>query len=273
MSSQSLHYALLRPAIIHMLRAAGFHSTRPSVLDTLTDLCVRYLMLLASRTAKFAYERTSLSYTSSGDGSVRTDFTSLPTDHLMSTSHLDHITPTISDVRLALASASSFASSLTSTEEAWREALRKPLVTLPAAAQEKERRRRDAEDTKDVREFIEWVTGSVNRDIRRIAGLYIDESSSGGVGAAGPSASGGLLNELSAIEKEDYLTVLKKKHSKTGEGARYAGTAVGKEGENRGVIRIEGGPIATIAEFNTRKRHSEEGHENGRSDARRMAAV
>ncbi|RAL66677.1 hypothetical protein DID88_006359 [Monilinia fructigena] len=33
---QALHHALLRPSILHILRAAGYHSTRPSVLDTAT---------------------------------------------------------------------------------------------------------------------------------------------------------------------------------------------------------------------------------------------
>ena len=44
---QSLHHALLRPCVLHILRAAGYHSTRPSVLDTLTDLAAKYMTLLA----------------------------------------------------------------------------------------------------------------------------------------------------------------------------------------------------------------------------------
>ncbi|EMC93283.1 hypothetical protein BAUCODRAFT_235095 [Baudoinia panamericana UAMH 10762] len=52
--SHDLHRALLRPSIIHILRAAGFHSTRPSVLDTLTNIAERYLLLLATTTARHA---------------------------------------------------------------------------------------------------------------------------------------------------------------------------------------------------------------------------
>ena len=51
---QALHHALLRPCILHILRAAGYHSTRPSVLDTLTDLAARYMFLLAQTTVKNA---------------------------------------------------------------------------------------------------------------------------------------------------------------------------------------------------------------------------
>lgn len=46
-----LHHSLLRPCILHILRAAGYHATRPSVLDSLTDLAARYLLLLAQTTA------------------------------------------------------------------------------------------------------------------------------------------------------------------------------------------------------------------------------
>ncbi|TAQ87392.1 hypothetical protein B7494_g4283 [Chlorociboria aeruginascens] len=50
----ALHHSLLRPCVLHILRAAGFHSTRPSVLDTLTDLAARYMYLLAQSTATHA---------------------------------------------------------------------------------------------------------------------------------------------------------------------------------------------------------------------------
>ena len=51
---QALHHSLLRPCILQILRAAGYHSTRPSVLDTLTDLAARYMFLLAQTTVKHA---------------------------------------------------------------------------------------------------------------------------------------------------------------------------------------------------------------------------
>ena len=72
MSSHALQNSLLRPPILHILRAAGFHAIRPAALDTLVDLTSRYLCLLASRTAVHAF-----------------------------TNHND-LTPTVVDVRMAL---------------------------------------------------------------------------------------------------------------------------------------------------------------------------
>ncbi|KAI9776570.1 MAG: hypothetical protein M1839_009474 [Geoglossum umbratile] len=51
MTPQNLNFTLLRPPILHILRAAGFQSTRPAVLDALTDLAARYMLLLAHTTA------------------------------------------------------------------------------------------------------------------------------------------------------------------------------------------------------------------------------
>lgn len=57
-SPNQLHPSLLRPPIIHILRAAGFTTTRPSVLDTLTDLASRYLTVLATHTVRHALQRS-----------------------------------------------------------------------------------------------------------------------------------------------------------------------------------------------------------------------
>jgi transcription initiation factor TFIID subunit 3 len=72
MTSNNIHLALLRPPVLQILRAAGFHATRPAALDTLVDLALRYICLLASQTAAHA-----------------------------SISH-NELKPTISDVRMAL---------------------------------------------------------------------------------------------------------------------------------------------------------------------------
>lgn len=53
-SPHSLHHSLLRPCVLHILRAAGYHSTRPSVLDALTDISGRYMLLLATAAAKYS---------------------------------------------------------------------------------------------------------------------------------------------------------------------------------------------------------------------------
>lgn len=55
MPSAPLHASLLRPAVLHILRAAGFHAARPAAADALVDLAARYLGLLAQRTADNAW--------------------------------------------------------------------------------------------------------------------------------------------------------------------------------------------------------------------------
>ncbi|KAG9243058.1 hypothetical protein BJ878DRAFT_463124 [Calycina marina] len=51
-----LNHSLLRPCILHVLRAAGYQATRPSVLDTLTDLAARYMFILAQSAAAHAVD-------------------------------------------------------------------------------------------------------------------------------------------------------------------------------------------------------------------------
>jgi transcription initiation factor TFIID subunit 3 len=54
MSPNTLQNTLLRPPILHILRAAGFQATRPAAVDTLVDIASRYLCLLASHTSTHA---------------------------------------------------------------------------------------------------------------------------------------------------------------------------------------------------------------------------
>lgn len=142
MSTTDLFKALLRPAVLHILRAAGFHSAKPSVIDTLVDLTARYLSLVASRTAYHSYS-----------------------------SHND-LTPELSDVRMALQDCGLLVPTLTGAEEIWKEILRKPLVEYDeeTGARAKEEKRRLEEDTADVQEFIDWIKGDYNKEISRIAG-------------------------------------------------------------------------------------------------------
>lgn len=80
------------------------------------------------------------------------------------------------------------------------------------------------EDMRGVDNFVAWATGKVNREIRRVALEGADTT------------------------KEDYLTVLKKKHSTTDEDSRYTGTILGKPAEPR-AIKVEGGDITSMKEW------------------------
>jgi transcription initiation factor TFIID subunit 3 len=164
MSSDDLFHNLLRPAVLHILRASGFHYGKPSAVDTVVDLTARYLSLLAERTAYNAYSN-----------------------------HNDS-TPNITDVRMAMQDCALLVPTMTAGEEEWKQILRKPLdfYNEETGAREMEEQRRDAEDTADVREFIEWVRGDQNKEIRRIAGTLKPV-------AANP------IEQLDQMEMEDYL--------------------------------------------------------------------
>lgn len=81
---QAVFHALLRPAIIQILRATGFHCARPAVIDSLTDLAARYLEIVCQQTARHA-----------ADNALHPDFDG-------------NAEPTIVDVRLALQEVGAF---------------------------------------------------------------------------------------------------------------------------------------------------------------------
>ncbi|KAJ5475162.1 hypothetical protein N7539_008228 [Penicillium diatomitis] len=186
MSGHNLHNALLRPPIIQILRAQGFHSTRPSVLETLSDLTGQYLMILASATASHA-----------------------------ANAHPEDPVPVLEDIYQALLDTGALRPQLREWEEDWA----------------------GEEDMRGLDAFLGWITGPAHREIRRIAGFVPSE---------------GDMVDPDAIEKEDYLTSLKKKHSKTGEESRYAGTVLGKDGEEHPIV-LDGG-LPSIREWGAQVR-------------------
>ncbi|KAH8732965.1 hypothetical protein GQ44DRAFT_696736 [Phaeosphaeriaceae sp. PMI808] len=212
MSSDDLFLNLLRPAVLHILRASGFHYGKPSAVDTVVDLTARYLSLLAERTAYNAYSN-----------------------------HNDPA-PNITDIRMAMQDCSLLVPTMTAGEEEWKQILRKPLdfYNEDTGAREMEKQRRDADDTADIKEFIDWVRGDANKEIRRIAGTLKPV-------ATNPT------EQLDQLEMEDYLNTLMKKHSKTGVESRFQGTALGMPSEPR-IIKIEGGGAESIEEWCRRMR-------------------
>ncbi|RDA83784.1 hypothetical protein CP532_5203 [Ophiocordyceps camponoti-leonardi (nom. inval.)] len=55
MSGQAaIFHALLRPSMLQILRATGYHATKGAVLDSVTDLAARYLYALCEATAGHA---------------------------------------------------------------------------------------------------------------------------------------------------------------------------------------------------------------------------
>lgn len=119
---QALHHSLLRPCILHILRAAGYHSTRNAVLDTLTDLAARYMYALAQSTTMHA---------------------------AINHPHVDaaEMDTTIQDVRMALQDCGAFGPEKISEAEDFE----------------------GEEDMRGVEDFMTWITGKVNKEIRRVA--------------------------------------------------------------------------------------------------------
>ncbi|KAK3724868.1 hypothetical protein LTR37_000916 [Vermiconidia calcicola] len=244
MSSQShdLHRALLRPTIIHTLRAAGFHSTKPSVLDTLVNLAERYILLLASTTAKQALN-----------------------------SHNDPV-PTISDVRLAMQECGSLIPVQGAAEENWEELLRRPVEELGRERGRAEKRKREEEDVGDLRRFLRWLDEGEFAEVRRVAGLVED----------GPTGAGAVVGVGGGVvQAEDFLSQLKKRQRGLGagvgvdEGARFQGTVLGRQAEERPGAVIKGGPVQGLHEWVGRVREIGAGgqaHE-GESGTTRMDAA
>ncbi|KAI5466793.1 hypothetical protein BGZ63DRAFT_398425 [Mariannaea sp. PMI_226] len=172
-TTPSVFHALLRPSILQILRATGYHSTRPAVLDSITDLAARYLSMLCQTTADHAVHN---------NGGCA-DFT-------------------IVDVRMALQDVGALLPERIATEEEVY----------------------GEEDLRGVNEFIEWFSGQRMKEMMEFG------------------------NGDGESDATDYLNALKKKHSKTGDDAKYHATILGRGGDN-GEIQVEGGPDTSINDW------------------------
>lgn len=165
--------------------------------------------------------------------------------HAWST-HNDPI-PTITDVRMALSDCGVLIPYSDPSEENWKELMRKPLrevADVPQGGKARmaaEKRKRDEEDTKDVREFTKWYDSSQYREIKRVAGIIPDESIAR-MGVGGQMMQG-----------DDFFTALKKKLSKTADDSRLQGTALGRPADGRDVV-VEGGPVQSISDWRLEER-------------------
>ncbi|KAK4221829.1 hypothetical protein QBC38DRAFT_448816 [Podospora fimiseda] len=134
------YHALLRPAVIQILRSVGYHSAKNSVLDQVTDLAARYLTRLCELTATHASLNSSLENLPMLEGPDRpasaqpVQYPSVPV-------------PSIIDVRLAFQDIG---------------------VLLPEKIQQ-EQDYLGIEDLRGVEQFIAWAAGSLNKEIQRVA--------------------------------------------------------------------------------------------------------
>lgn len=150
-----LFHALLRPAVLQILRATGYHAARPVVLDAVTELAARYMYALCQAAARHAADNNA-----EGDA------------------------PGIVDVRMALQELGAVPPDDVSAEGrgviigeildslAWEgegdDGDGDLAMTAAVTERERERGRR-VEDTRGVDEFVKWFAGPRNKAIREAA--------------------------------------------------------------------------------------------------------
>ncbi|KAL2270002.1 hypothetical protein VTJ83DRAFT_2186 [Remersonia thermophila] len=251
-----LFHAFLRPAVLQILRAAGYHGARTSVLDSITDLAARYFLHLCQLTALYA--------THNSNGIILNDDIS-PFDFELAPPGLPPATngdttaavangdgaggslPTpppaaVSPSDAAAAAAASTAATATASSQRVlcppvptptivdvRMALQRAGALLPERLPE-EQAYLGEEDMRGVDAFIAWAMGPVNREIKRIALDGNDEAT-------------------------DYLDALKKKHSKNDDDSKYLGTLLGRSIDHGDVV-VEGGEFPSIAAWEEKRRQA-----------------
>jgi transcription initiation factor TFIID subunit 3 len=215
--------------VIHTLRAAGFHSTKPSVLDTLVNLTERYLLLLASTTARHALN-----------------------------AHNDPV-PTLTDVRAAMQECGALIPLQQSAEETWVEALRVPAEVMGSREGGKgreaaEKRKREEGDVGDVRLFAKYFDSEQYKEVKRVAGMAQEKDAATGEAAVG--VGGGV------VQAEDFLAGLMKRHQKGAEESRLVGTVLGSKREEERAVVVEGGPVGRLEEWGdvVKKEHAKHNH-------------
>ncbi|KAK3896921.1 hypothetical protein C8A05DRAFT_39533 [Staphylotrichum tortipilum] len=243
-----LYHALLRPAVLQILRATGYHSAKTSVLDSVTDLAARYFLNLCHVTAVYATHNSNrdpddedeedayyhyingINGTTAGGGGG---------DELLS---FESATVTATAEEGGAAENGTTATTMAAAASA--AALRNPVVPAPTiidvrmalervgallpARIHEEQEYLGSEDLRGMEGFVAWATGALNREIARIA---LDGNDEAG----------------------DYLDALKKKHSKNEDDSKYLGTLLGRSIEHGDVI-VEGGEYPSISAWEERRR-------------------
>ncbi|KAI1176896.1 hypothetical protein F4777DRAFT_587651 [Nemania sp. FL0916] len=223
-----LHLALLRPAILQILRAQGYYASTPGTIDCLTEIAGQYLYTIAKRTA----------------------------EHAMSNNYVGPAgTPDVVDVRCALEDCGALPFAADPPPPAKRRRLNQSqsqtqTQTDPADSDgtlQQEDEDDVDEDMSGVDEFIKWAKGRKNQRIRKIAGVVAPPAAI----AVGAEGEEGIVEE----RPSDYLDALKRKHNKTDQDSKYAGTILGRSIDH-GEVLIEGGSDTSLAAWATRMREA-----------------
>ncbi|KAI1310395.1 hypothetical protein F5Y03DRAFT_38607 [Xylaria venustula] len=222
-----IHLAFLRPVILQILRAQGYYASTSSTIDCLTELAGQQLYNIAKRTAEHANSNNCLGPPG---------------------------TPDVVDVRLAMEDCGALWPGADPAPPAKRRRLTSvdddDDDTAVAGGDATPREEYDfevVEDTRGVDEFIHWATGRKNLRIRKIAAVVAPQ----GTIAAGTEGEDGAVEERAT----DYLDSLKRKHNKTDQESKYAGTILGRSIDH-GDVLIEGGADTSLAAWAAKMREA-----------------
>jgi len=157
-TASEIHLALLRPAILQILRAQGYYASTPGTIDCLTELAGHYIYTISKRAAQHATLNNCLGPPG---------------------------TPDVVDVRLALEECGALCPSSSTPapspipqrkshleQDGTTAAGRDEGGDLIAAAEYDD----EVEDTRGVDEFIRWAMGRKNQRIRKVAGVVAPPS-------------------------------------------------------------------------------------------------
>ena len=165
-----LFHALLRPAVLQILRATGYHSAKTSVLDSVTDLAARYFLHLCHLTALYATHNNTL-----GNDSDQPPHLLLlpPTTTAISEEQQQQQQLQQQQVLNPTTASPSAAATLNPAIPAptlvdVRMALQRAGALLPERIRE-EQEYLEEEDMRGLEGFVAWATGALNREITRIA--------------------------------------------------------------------------------------------------------
>ncbi|KAI0193156.1 hypothetical protein F4808DRAFT_453309 [Astrocystis sublimbata] len=229
-----IHLALLRPSILQILRAQGYYASTPSTIDTLTEIAGQYLYTISKRTAEHATLNNYLGPPGTAD--VVDVRLALEECGALSTSAGQPQPPPAKRRRLSPADGRD-------NDEPLRESSDEHEDDDEVNSEDRD----EDENTAGVDEFIHWAMGRKNQRIRKIAGVVVPP----GAIATGVEGEDGAVEE----RPSDYLDALKRKHNKTDQESKYAGTILGRSIDH-GEVLIEGGSDTSLAAWAARMREA-----------------
>jgi transcription initiation factor TFIID subunit 3 len=163
------YFNLARISAAQILRAAGIDRTRPSTLDTLTDILIRYLYLLGTQSMSFALI------------AGRTD-------------------PDIRDIRLAMEEVGIIAKGRLVSRKRLRRLVQQRAGEYEVDEEDKDPDGEDEDDdsTETLERLLKWFKGPQAAECRRVAGVSSGPSS-------GVSGLSGEQNQMPTFVAE-YVT-------------------------------------------------------------------